>query len=291
MKSLAEPASLRALPPPPPRTPGRPALPLEVAAAPPPVTVVIPTFNRRDDIERALGCIARQTYPNVRAVVVNDAGVAVDDIVARFPFARMLNLEQNGGAIRAVMEGLKLVEDGLVQFLADDDWLFPDHLDRLATAMIRWARRSRTRTRSSATSTAWVDGSLETTGYSANVFNDTATPTEALMCTPIAGNALMWQRSVFHEIGGWREDCGLADQEIQLRASLRYAFVYVDQVTAEWRVHAVELLEDGGFVRRAAPEYTRSCIPSTTGHGSCKRVLRRSKASVCVRRDSSLRRR
>jgi hypothetical protein len=82
------------------------------------------------------------------------------------------------------------------------------------------------------------DGSLETTGYNADVFGDTATPTEALVCTPIAGNALMWRRSVFDEIGGWREDCELADQEIQLRASLRYAFVYVDQVTAEWRIHA-----------------------------------------------------
>ena len=237
MKSLVEPASLRALPPAP-RAPGRPALPLEVAAAPPLVTVVIPTFNRRDDIERALGCIARQTYPNVRAVVVNDAGTPVDDIVANFPFARLLNLEQNGGAIRAVMEGLKLVEAGFVQFLADDDWLFPDHVDRLATAMIRSGAMIAHSNVLIRYVTRLEDGSLETTGYNAEVFSATATPSEAMVCTPIAGNALMWHRSVFHEIGGWREDCGLADQEIQLRASQRYAFVWVDQMTAEWRVHA-----------------------------------------------------
>jgi hypothetical protein len=237
MKSLAEPASLRALPSPPSRTPERPPLPVDVAAAPP-VTVVIPTFNRRADIERALSCIEAQTYPNVRAVVVNDAGTPVDDIVARFPFATLLNLEQNGGAIRAVMEGLKLVEGGFVQFLADDDWLFPDHIGRLATAMIRSGAMIAHSNVLIRYVTRLEDDSLETTGYNSEVFSDTATPSEALICTPIAGNALMWHRSVFHEIGFWREDCGLADQEIQLRASQRYAFVYVDQVTAEWRVHA-----------------------------------------------------
>ena len=83
---------------------------------------------------------------------------------------------------------------------------------------------------------------MKTTGYNAGVFRETATPTEAMVCTPIAGNALMWHRSVFHEIGGWREDCELADQEIQLRSGQRYAFVWVDHMTAEWRIDDLELL-------------------------------------------------
>ena len=124
-KSLAEPASLRTLPPAPPRAPGYQALPLEVTVAPPPVTAVIPTFNRRADIERCLTCIEAQTYPNIRAVVVNDAGTPIDDIVARFPFARLLNLEQNGGTIRAVIEGLKLVDDGYALFLPTTIGSFP----------------------------------------------------------------------------------------------------------------------------------------------------------------------
>jgi hypothetical protein len=239
MKSLAEPASLRALPPPPPRSPARPAIAAQIAESlPPPVTVVVPTFNRRDDLERALTCIGAQTYPNVRAVVVNDAGCAVDDVVARFPFARLLNLEQNGGAIRAVMEGLKLVEDGFVQFLADDDWLFPDHVDRLASAMIRSGAPIAHANALIRYVSRTEDGTLKTTGFNAGIFRDTATPAEAMVSTAIAGNALLWRRDVFREIGGWREDCGLADQEIQLRAFQRYAFAFVDHVTAEWRVHA-----------------------------------------------------
>ncbi len=236
MMSLGQPASLRRLPPAPPRAPLRPALPVAAAEAPP-ATIVVPTFNRRADLERCLQCIGAQTYPNVRAVVVNDAGDAVDDIVARFPFARLLNLEKNGGVVRACMQGLALVTDGFVQFLADDDWLFPDHVDRLVTAMLR----SGAAVGHANVLIRYVDrvegGALKTTGYNAAVFIDTATPSETMVSTPIAGHALMWRRTLFDEIGGWREDSDLADQEIQMRAGQHYVFAYVDQVTAEWRIH------------------------------------------------------
>ncbi|HEV8022121.1 MAG TPA: glycosyltransferase family 2 protein [Candidatus Lustribacter sp.] len=238
MKSLAEPASLRALPLPPARVPEPAPMPVEVAAAPPLVTAVIPTFNRREDIERCLTCLGAQSYPNVRAVVVNDAGVAIDDIVARFPFARLLNLAQNGGTIRAVVEGMKLVDDGYMVFFADDDWLFPDHFDRLVTAMVR----SGAVIAHSNVLIRYVErvegGIVKTTGYNAGVFIDTAAPSEALVGTPIAGHGVLWHHSVFDDIGGWREDSALADQEIQMRASRRHAFVWVDQMTAEWRVHS-----------------------------------------------------
>ena len=49
-------------------------------AAPPPATLVIPTFTRRADLNNCLQCLAAQTYPNVQAVVVNDAGIDVSDV-------------------------------------------------------------------------------------------------------------------------------------------------------------------------------------------------------------------
>ena len=67
----------------------------------------------------------------------------------------------------------------------------------------------------------------------------------------------MWHRSVFDEIGIWREDCELADQEIQLRAGQRYAFVWVDQMTAEWRIHEsnwAKKIDSGSEQRRIYEE-------------------------------------
>jgi len=235
--ALAQPATLRDLPSRPPRAPISPALPAAVAASPPPATIVVPTFNRRDDLDLCLQCLAGQTYPNIQAVIVNDCGENVAEVVARYPFARLLDLERNSGTVRAFIAGVGLVTDGFVQVLSDDDWLYPDHVERLVTAMersgaaaahantlIRYVRRTE-------------HGAFDTTGFNATTFAETATPTETLLYAPIAGHALLLRLSVFAAVGGWREDCYLADQEIQMRVSERYTVAYVDQVTAEWRIH------------------------------------------------------
>ena len=236
MLALGQPAALRALPPRPPRAPARPALPVTAADAPP-ATIVIPTFNRRDDLGRCLAGIEAQTYPNMRAVVVNDAGVAIDDIVARFPFARLLDLEQNVGVGQACMSGLELVDDGFVVFLSDDDLLYPDHIERLASAMLR----SGAAFAHANTLIRYVErtehGSFRTTGFNCTTFIDTSTPAEALIATPITGQSILWRRSIFREIGGWLVESMLSDQEIQMRAHQHYAPAYIDQITSEWRVH------------------------------------------------------
>ncbi len=234
-KALSRPASVRAVPPAPPPAPVRAGLPIAVHDVPP-ATIVIPTFNRRADLARCLECIGAQTYPNVRAVVVNDAGERVDDIVARYPFARLLDLGQNGGATRAFMAGVGLVEDGFLQVLSDDDWLYPDHVERLAIAMLR----SGEPLAHSNTLIRYVvrnDDGVLTRGFNASQFIGTATPGEALICTPIAGHSILFRRSLLDEVGGWSEDLSLSDQEFQLRALQRYSFAYVDQFTCEWRIH------------------------------------------------------
>ena len=37
------------------------------------VSIVIPTFNRRDQVLRALESVAKQSYPHLEAIVVDDA--------------------------------------------------------------------------------------------------------------------------------------------------------------------------------------------------------------------------
>jgi hypothetical protein len=236
MMALGQPASLRTLPARLPRAPLRPALPVAAAEAPP-ATIVVPTFNRRDDLGRCLACIEAQTYPNMQAIVVNDCGEAIDDIVARFPFARLLNLKKNVGVTQACMEGNELVTDGFVLFLSDDDLLYPDHIELLVTAMLR----SGAAYAHGNTLIRYVErgehGTLTTTGFNCSTFIDTATPGEAMVSTPIAGQSILWRRSIFRDIGGWRVDSMLSDQEMQMRAGQHFALAYVDQVIAEWRVH------------------------------------------------------
>ena len=230
--AIAQPASPRELPKPP-RAPRRPALPGPPESLPL-VSVVTPTYNRRRDLERMLGALARQTYPRIEAVIVNDGGENVDDVVARFPFARTINVE-HVGVLRAVIAGINAVSGAYIQLIADDDWLQPDHIESLVGAMLRSGASVAHGNTLIRHQERDDDGSFSTVGFTTTIFNETATPTEALIATPIAGNSMIVRRDVLAEIGSWREDFILHDQEFHLRAAGRYAFAYVDRMTAEFR--------------------------------------------------------
>jgi GT2 family glycosyltransferase len=237
--AIAQPASVRALPVPPP-VPSRPALP--PLAELPLVTVVLCTYNRRDDVGRALSCLQQQTYPKLEVVVVNDAGENVDDVIARFPRARPHNLPVNGGVLRAIGEGLRQARGEYIQVLADDDWLQPDHVEGLVGAMLRTGAAFAHGNTLIRYQDVVRGGEPLTTGFNAVTFNESTTPSGAMITTAIAGNSLMFRRDVLEAIGSWREDCILADQEFQLRVAQHYVMVYVDRMTAEWRARGKDNL-------------------------------------------------
>ena len=131
MKSLARAgvaANIAAAPPP---ALGGPALPFEVAA-PPPVTVVIPTYNRRADIERALELhcapdVSERTGGGRQRC--RHAGRRHRGTLSVCPPVEFRRERWSPPCRR--WPALELVEHGFVHFLADDDWLFPDHVDRV----------------------------------------------------------------------------------------------------------------------------------------------------------------
>lgn len=237
--ALGSPAAVRDLPPPPPPAPRLPQLPL-AADDLPLVSVIVPTYNRRRDVARVLACLEQQTYPRIEIIVVNDAGEDIRDIVERVPSAKYLVMPQNGGVLRTEEMGIAHARGDYIAALADDDFLNPGHIESLVAAMLisgasiahgNLVVRHQERV---------SDGEYVTVGYNARVFNETATPSLALLATAIAGNSILIHRRVFEAIGGYRFDCMLADQEFQMRALQTYTFAYVDRMTAEWRARGTE---------------------------------------------------
>ena len=120
VKALARPAAVRQAFPLPPAAPPAPPAPVPREQLPL-VSVVIPTYNRPQDLARALAAVGAQTYPFVEAVVVNDAGAPVGDVVAAFPFARLIDHDVNRGAVAAIETGLRHARADYIEFLPDDD--------------------------------------------------------------------------------------------------------------------------------------------------------------------------
>lgn len=96
------------------------------------VTVVIPTYQRPGLLGEALESVAAQTHKDVEAVVVNDGGVSVADVIDAWRGrmrVRLVTLAQNQGLPSARNAGLEQAAGEFVAFLDDDDVFLPHHLE------------------------------------------------------------------------------------------------------------------------------------------------------------------
>lgn len=96
-------------------------------------SVIIPTLNRSDMIDRALESARAQQDVDFEIIVVDDGSTADEAAkiaahVAGCPQAKLLRLDQNGGASRARNLGVQASSGDIVAFLDSDDWWLPDRL-------------------------------------------------------------------------------------------------------------------------------------------------------------------
>ncbi len=101
------------------------------------VSVIVPTWNRPELLQDALSSLVAQSYPNWEAVVVNDAGVDVEALVAAAdPHGRIRPLRHatNQGLSAARNTGIRLSRGEILCYLDDDDRFLPDHLETVVAA-------------------------------------------------------------------------------------------------------------------------------------------------------------
>src|ERR1700759_5182615 len=98
------------------------------------VSVVIPTFNRRHLILRALQSVVEQTYPHLEVIVVDDASTdgTVEFLESKHfnvPL-RVIRIEQNSGPSAARNKGIACASGKYVALLDSDDYWLPGKLAR-----------------------------------------------------------------------------------------------------------------------------------------------------------------
>ena len=107
--------------------------------APPLVTAIIPTFNRRSFLVKAIESALAQTYENMEVIVVDDGSVdGTDDSVAALG-SRVRSLryfkKRNGGCASARNSGLDQASGELLSFLDSDDTWLPSAIEGLVRTL------------------------------------------------------------------------------------------------------------------------------------------------------------
>jgi len=98
----------------------------------PQVSVIVPTYNRPEMLTEALESILKQTFYNFEIVVVNDAGISVEDVVLKLNKKKNITYvshAKNKGLAAARNTGIKVARGEYIALLDDDDLFYPNHLE------------------------------------------------------------------------------------------------------------------------------------------------------------------
>jgi len=95
------------------------------------VSVVIPTYNRAIDLERALKSVQAQTFTQWEVLIVDNHSVDnTDEVVSGFndPRIKLLKIHNNGVIAASRNMGIREASGEYIAFLDSDDWWKPEKL-------------------------------------------------------------------------------------------------------------------------------------------------------------------
>jgi GT2 family glycosyltransferase len=98
------------------------------------VTAIIPTWNRRDLLERTLAELRKQSHPFLEIIVVDNGSADGSAEAAERAGAQVIRLAQNAGFAKAVNHGIAAARTEWIAILNNDVILEPDWLERLLRA-------------------------------------------------------------------------------------------------------------------------------------------------------------
>ena len=218
------------------------------------VTVIIPTYNRADKIEKSIKSVLDQTYEDFTLIVVDDCSKDnTEEVVAGISDERIIyhRLDTNMGAAGARNEGAKLAQTEFIAFEDSDDIWLPDKLEKQVEYMennpdaglVYGKMRVISPENSYEFPNTSVPGDLE-----GDIFN------WLLRRNSVGTPVMFMKKNCFDEVGGFDTSLRcLEDWEFAIRFSKKFKIGYIDEVLID------SYLSDGGVSRNIGAYYETRC--------------------------------
>jgi len=190
------------------------------------VSVIIPTYNRRDFLRKAVDSVIAQTYPYFELIIIDDGS---DDntieLIQNYNHDIVYIRQQNKGPAAARNRGVEAAGHDLIAFLDSDDWFAENKLAKQVKAM-----QAEPGYLISHTQETWYrDGLLlnqktKHSKKSGDIFE------QSLMLCAVSMSTVMIHKEIFERYGLFDEEFPCCeDYEFWLRVSSGQKFLLVDE--------------------------------------------------------------
>ena len=193
------------------------------------ISVVIPTYNRKKYIKRAIDSVIRQSYKPFEIIVIDDGSTdGTYELIKKSYSSSQISLEKqiNNGVSSARNKGVKLANGDWIAFLDSDDEWFGNKLE----LQVREIKKSKT-FMICHTNEIWIRNGIRVNQmkkhqkYGGFIFE------KCLDMCRISPSSVMIRRCIFDEIGLFDEDLIICeDYDLWLRISSKYPVLYLDSM-------------------------------------------------------------
>ncbi|MBT3517343.1 MAG: glycosyltransferase [Nitrospina sp.] len=192
----------------------------------PKVSVIVPTYNRADRLERALNSIVSQTCQDFELIVVDDGSTdKTYQLMKSFPKAQYFYIKKNSGVSKARNVGLAFAKGELICFLDSDD-LWKEKKIQIQSLWLENNKDSQI----CYTDEIWVRNGVRVNPmnrhrkYSGDIFR------HCLGLCIVSPSSVMIRAKLFDEIGNFDESLpACEDYDLWLRIASKYAFHLIEE--------------------------------------------------------------
>ena len=210
----------------------------------PKVSVIIPTYNRPELLEKAIFSVLSQTFQDFELLIVDDASTEnCRDIVNGFKDDRIkyIRNEHNKGIAAVRNIGVKNSSGEYIAFLDDDDEWLPHKLEKQVELLDQ----------SNAQLGAVYTGTFSYDGASEKILRETKPRfrgeilKELLLYNFIVTSSTLFKRSCFEKVGYYDENLSFAeDYDMWIRIAKVFEFDYVGEPLIRYRIHQNKLTKN-----------------------------------------------
>ncbi|QPJ66255.1 MAG: glycosyltransferase family 2 protein [Candidatus Nitrohelix vancouverensis] len=192
----------------------------------PEVSIIVPTYNRKNFLKDCLSSIINQTFRNYEVFVVDDGSSdGTETLTSDFPQVRFIFLQENGGVSRARNIGVQAARGAYICFLDSDDLWLENKLE----VQMEWMRKH-PEAMAVHTDEIWIRRGRRVNPMSKHAKHGGDIFERCLPFCIVSPSSILLKKELFDRVGGFDESLpACEDYDLWLRIAAQFRIELIDE--------------------------------------------------------------